>query len=472
MKIKYRLFFSIILVVSLGCFVSGSLFLYSNFRESLHSRVEQANQEHHTFKYFYELHLIGEAREVDDLSDEILTNAAASITEEFSWNHLSLCVSREGEKGIIHLYSNLPTRIGRQDLLDTIGEESKGKIVRHGQIYDLLITTPVTHNETVFFFTTVQDISPVYENLTFQNRSLLLIWTGMLIPLGVTALAAAKSFSHRIEYLEEIAQRISNGAYVERTHITGSDEISRLGESFNRMADSVEEKMKELQDYAKSRDDFARNFSHELKTPLTSIIGYADLLRSRKGGEETVWEAARYIYREGKRLEVLSQRLLELMKLRQTCLKLNVHPLEPILSRLQESTAPLFCKSKVTLVVPFCGGSAAFDPPLLLALLTNLVNNGCSACEAGGVVEITLEEQKNRWVISVRDNGRGIPAEDLPRLTEEFYQVDKARSGSNTGLGLSICQEIARLHGGGLSITSIIGEGTTVSFPLNKEVLP
>jgi len=472
MKVKYQLFFSMILVVSAGFFAGGALFLRGNFQGSLRSRVEQANQQHYTAQYFYELRLSGDTAGADALADDALVRAAAGVTGEPPWNGLALCVSREGGKGPVHLYSSLPAGIGRRDLLDTIGEGPKGKIVRHGDAYDLLITTPSTRNETTFFFTTAHSVTPVYEELDSQTLRLFLIWAGMLLPLGAAALTVAGSVSRRIEGLEETARRISGGSYGERAAVAGEDEIARLGESFDRMADSIEKTMAELRAYAKSRDDFARNFSHELKTPLTSIIGYADLLRGRRCGEDTVREAAGYIFREGRRLETLSRRLLELMKLRQTRLELSVRPLGQVLARLEESAAPLCRQSGVTLAVRPCEGSAAFDPDLLLTLLANLVNNARDACGAGGRVEVLTEEEGDRWLITVRDNGRGIPAEDLPRIAEEFYQVDKARSGGGTGLGLSICREIARLHGGELSIQSAPGEGTAVSFSLSKEVSP
>lgn len=470
MKVKYQLFFSMILVVSIGFFAGGAFFLYGNFRGNLQSRVEHANQQHYTAQYFYELRLSGNTAGADSLSPEDLIAAAADVASELPWGDLTLCVSQMKEAGAVHLYSDLPARIGRQDLLDTIGADPIGKIVLHGDDYDLLVTTSATWRGTTFFFTTAHSVTSVYEELNAQTRNLLLIWMGMLLPLGAAALTVSGSISRRIEELEKTAGHISSGAYGERTVVAGDDEIARLGISFNRMADSVEKTLDELQDYAKSRDDFARNFSHELKTPLTSIIGYAELLRTQPCGEAVIQEAAGYIFREGKRLEVLSRRLLELMKLRQTRLKLTIHPLGPILFQLKESVIPLCRKNGVRLAVPDCNGTAAFDPTLFLTLLTNLVNNAQAACENGGLVELTLKEQESRWIITVRDNGKGIPAEKIPRLTEEFYQIDQARNSGGIGLGLSICQEIARLHGGSLSIQSVPGKGTDVSFSLQKGV--
>lgn len=469
MKVKYQLFFSTILVVSLGFFAGGAFLLLGNFQRSLRGRVEQARLEHHTMSYFCQLRLGGEISGNDPFSDQAIIRAAAGTADELSWSGLSLCVSREKGQDIVHLYSDLPEDIGRRAVLSTIGEGPLGMLHRRGNLYDLLLTTSITRGETTLYFTTAQDITPVYRELASQTRSLLLIWAGMLPLLGGASLAVAKKLSRRLESLEETARRIAGGAYGERAGIPGEDEIARLGRSFDRMADSVEEKMAELRDYAKSRDDFARNFSHEMKTPMTSIIGYADLLRSQSCGEETVREAAGYIFREGRRLEDLSRRLLELMKLRQTRLELRLHPLGPILTQLSETARPLCEAAGVTLTVPACEGSAAFDPPLLLTLLTNLVNNARAACEAGGLVEVLLEERPDRWRITVQDDGWGIPAEEIPRLTEEFYRVDKARSGGGTGLGLAICREIARLHGGELSIASAPGAGTTVSFSLEKE---
>lgn len=300
---------------------------------------------------------------------------------------------------------------------------------------------------------------------------MLLISAGMILLLGVVLLVVSGTLTGRIEKLDHAAHQLAGGDYSRRVQISGQDEIARLGESFNQMAGAVEENIHRLESYAKSRDEFAANFSHELKTPMTSIIGYADLLRSRRCDEETTIQAAQYIFEEGKRLEQLAQKLLSLMKLRQTQMELSSNNLGMVLSQAAASVRPL-CESKgVQLQLPNCEAQARFDLALLQTLLVNLLRNAAAACDEQGIIQILLDEEKDHWTISVRDNGCGIPNQDIPRLTEEFYRVDRSRTraGGGTGLGLAICREIAKLHGSELCITSTLGTGTTVSFELGKE---
>ena len=468
MKIKWKLFFSTLLVVTLGFCMGGSLFLARNFQHILDSRLEQAGLEHYTTQYVFELQLNGTLAITENHRSDILIKAAAWAAENLSWQEQTFCVSHED--GTI-LYSNFPARIGEQDILDTFENAPQGKLVSDGEHYDLLVTTVCDWSGVRFLLTTSREVTDLFLELRWQAGNMLLISAGMILLLGVVLLVVSGTLTGRIEKLDHAAHQLAGGDYSRRVQISGQDEIARLGESFNQMAGAVEENIHRLESYAKSRDEFAANFSHELKTPMTSIIGYADLLRSRRCDEETTIQAAQYIFEEGKRLEQLAQKLLSLMKLRQTRIELSSNDLGPVLPQAAASVRPL-CESKsVQLRLPDCGAQAVFDLALLQTLLVNLLRNAAAACDKNGLIQILLEEKEDRWVISVRDNGCGIPTEDIPRLTEEFYRVDRSRTraGGGTGLGLAICREIAKLHGSELCITSTLGTGTTVSFELGKE---
>ena len=132
-----------------------------------------------------------------------------------------------------------------------------------------------------------------------------------LITIGILSIFLTKP----IIKLNELSKEIAKGKYDERIHINSNDEIGELSESFNIMIEAVENKIKELELLIKQREDFITNFNHELKNPMTSIIGYADILRSNKYDDEVKIRAANYIFNEGKRLEVLARKLMDLMEL-------------------------------------------------------------------------------------------------------------------------------------------------------------
>lgn len=224
-----------------------------------------------------------------------------------------------------------------------------------------------------------------------------------------------------------------------------------------------------LQQLNDRQSRFVADLTHELKTPLTSMIGYADLLRGGELPPENQRRAADAIYHESTRLESLSQQLLSLQDLRQEALTLTAVPVAAAF----EDVARSLPDCPVTLEKT-CPEDAAVraDRVLLADLLRNLVLNAAHASAPGSTVTLRCLPAEDRWRLEVADTGCGIPPEALPHLTEPFYRVDKARARANggSGVGLALCADIAAAFGTKLEFTSTVGEGTTVALTLPKEV--
>ena len=205
-------------------------------------------------------------------------------------------------------------------------------------------------------------------------------------------------------------------------------------------------------------------FTHELKTPMTSIIGYADMLRTAQGDPDEQREAAGAIYHEGRRLEDLSQKLLALLALGGGELQLHPLDLAALWPRLRAA-----CPG-ANLQTPPGPCTVQGDADLLLDLFYNLVQNAVKASAPGAPIAIACTQQGGSVTVSVTDCGCGIPPQEIPRVTEPFYMVDKsrARKQGGSGLGLALCQRIAAAHGGTLEIESRQGQGTTVRVTLPK----
>lgn len=223
------------------------------------------------------------------------------------------------------------------------------------------------------------------------------------------------------------------------------------------------EKLQALND---RQSRFVADLTHELKTPLTSMIGYADLLRSAPLDESRRRAAADAIYHESARLESLSQQLLALQGLQTDGVTLGSVPVAAVFADVARSLpdAALDCDAPA-------GAAVRADRVLLADLLRNLVLNALHAEPKDGTVHLTCAEAGGQWRLTVRDNGCGIPAGALPHLTEPFYRVDKARARTNggSGVGLALCAEIAAAFGTKLEFESTPGEGTTVAICLQKE---
>lgn len=290
--------------------------------------------------------------------------------------------------------------------------------------------------------------------------------------IAITAGAALLGFlsallTGPLKKMAKAAGRMAEGCYEERLNLKSSDEIGTLAESFNQMSAAVEEKIEELSRSAREKEDFVANFAHELKTPLTSIIGYADTIYQKELSREETRKASWHIWNEGMRLESLSLKLMELTILGSQNFTLQEMPAEELLADVAEGLSPILQNKQTALLLQTAPGYVMADYDLLKTLLINLVDNSIKA--GGSRILLTGRQEGEKYLVCVEDNGCGMEQEELSRITEAFYMVDKARSRKQhgAGLGLALADRIARLHGGPLCFESAKGAGTRVSFYLN-----
>jgi len=211
-------------------------------------------------------------------------------------------------------------------------------------------------------------------------------------------------------------------------------------------------------------------FAHELKTPLTSIIGYADLLRGHSLSDTDKQEAANYIFMEGRRLEVLSLKLLDLIVLKKRDFTFLPIRIEHIVEDAAKLVRPVLDKRAINLT-HYCDDSTCkIEPDLFMSLLLNLIDNARKAIDKNGDIAILASSENEICQIMISDNGRGIPEEELHKIKDAFYRVDKSRSRAygGVGLGLRLCDEIAALHGGEITFESELNVGTTVTIVLSS----
>ena len=198
---------------------------------------------------------------------------------------------------------------------------------------------------------------------------------------------------------------------------------------------------------------------------MTAIIGYSDTLLNLQLKEEQKKKALGYIGSECRRLSRLSVKMMELTGLYQTgekSVQMEMVRIAELLQQLTDLTAYRLQEKQIRMQTE-CepeGLEKKLDRDLMLSLLMNLVDNACKASKVGGKLLVRADEEG----ISVQDDGKGIPAEEISRVTEAFYMVDKsrARSRGSVGLGLALCKRIADIHGAKLEIESEVGKGTKV----------
>lgn len=223
---------------------------------------------------------------------------------------------------------------------------------------------------------------------------------------------------------------------------------------------------KPLQAVNETQRQLIGSMSHELKTPLTAIRGYSETLLSVRLSKEQEEKALLYINLESARLSRLSEKMMELTRLYEPECKVALKEIgvETLFAAVEESVGHRLFKKGLSLVLEgdFAGRTKRIDEDLMTSFLINLVNNSVMASKEGGTVYMGADAH-SLWV---RDEGCGIPKEELDKVRKAFYRVDKSRSrkSGNMGLGLALCEQIAAAHGGRMEILSEFGVGTKVVF--------
>ena len=375
------------------------------------------------------------------------------------------------------LYSTMPG--GLDSVLDPPSDDPNATVyeLRRGsgdeEQWFLVCAMPVTMESVLFRLGAAYCVTDLQRQLTRQALEtvtlclvlsligagllLLLVWF-LLRPLG----ALGKS-----------ARQIAGGSYKQRVAVRGHDELAGLARDMNDMAKAVQDRVEQLEQVAEERRVFIGNLAHEMKTPLTSILGFADLLYLPKevSDAERV-EYARVISEEAKRLRSLSGKLLELITLGSANLTMEPVSLRTVADEVSLSLKPLMAQSRMEFHAYCPDVRIDMDRELFKSLLYNLLDNGRKASEQGGQLDLAARAEGKAVTILIRDYGRGIPQEELDKITQPFYMVDKsrARKAGGAGLGLALCQEIVRVHKGTMDIQSVLDQGTLIrlAFPISR----
>jgi len=308
--------------------------------------------------------------------------------------------------------------------------------------------------------------------LAYGDDLLTPLYRATLVGLVVSVILAwlvSRWVTAPLRRLAGAAQSVAAGRYEQQVPLGGPAEIESLAADFNQMVQRV-------QATQQGQRDFVANVSHELRTPLTSIDGFAQAILDGTAADRSAqMHAAQVIHEESDRLARLVDDLLDLARLdagQMTFARASVD-VNALIARVADRLSLRAQQKGVRLENEVLGlPVVAGDGDRLAQVFTNLIDNALKHTPAGGIVRLRGEALAGEVQLHVEDNGPGIPAEDLSRIFERFFQVDRARrggAGRGTGLGLAISREIVQAHGGRLTATSAPGQGSrfTVQLPLD-----
>lgn len=463
MKFKHKLVLCMVALLGLSFGLGGTMLIHRSFKTSLSSTIDSDLQNYESIQST--LLIAVDTNSVSSYID--MSNIINQLSAQGNSNRKNI-ILRNSDMEVVSIMNSSFTY---KEMKPSDENTCNSIIWRENNNYYLQLCSSMdinTENLDISQMDIVYDITSVYAARAQEQNTFRLLLIAIFVVGSITSMIAASLLTKPLEKLSSLAQHISHGDYSARLHIHSGDEIEALANDFNNMADTIEDNISELHFSMEKQEQFMGSFAHELKTPMTSIIGYADLLRSQNMSEDETNEAANYIFSEGKRLESLSLKLLDLLvvKNQETILT----PTDPSLAiqNVINIMKPELAKEHITLKSSCRKGCCMMDIDLFQSLIINIIDNARKAIDDNGLIHVAGTVRDDNYVIIIKDNGRGMPPEEITRISEAFYRIDKSRSRAQggAGLGLAICSKIAEIHQAKIKYKSAVGRGTVVTITL------
>ena len=311
-----------------------------------------------------------------------------------------------------------------------------------------------------------KNIQPLLNQFQEEIRTTQMVGIGISLIISVALLLLTIVITRPISSLKKATENIASGDYSYRITYNGTDELAELSQYMNKMAAHIETDTAYIESISENRRKFIANMTHELKTPLTSILGFADVLRVKPDiSEDERRNYADIIFAEANRLKMLSSRLMELITINEVELHMTTVDISELIMREVKMYRPICEEAGVTLTTDLEPVAIQADDTLFSTMIVNLIDNARKASDSGKEILVCCKKTAHHVLIQVIDHGIGIPQEQLAYVTDAFYMVDKARTrkAGGAGIGLALCKAIATAHHGELNIESNLNEGTTVS---------
>jgi signal transduction histidine kinase len=334
----------------------------------------------------------------------------------------------------------------------------------------LLIGSALQQGLTLVYERDIADLYRIHEE---QMRLMLLLnFLGAIALAGVAALLA-RWLMRPLEQLREAAIHLAHGDYSTALPPAGRDEVGELATGFSHMTEAVYARETALSDEAIRKQEFIDNLAHEIRTPLTSISGFARLLQTANTTEEQRGRALLRIISEAKRMETLSAQLLMLSLMEHGSFIFTDLDATAFLQETIDGLDWMLREKTVTLSVCAENGTIRANADLLTLAIRNLILNAINASDSEGEVMLSYFPQPP--VIEVADRGCGMTAEQLQHACEPFYRADCSRSrqaGGGTGLGLALVKKITAVHEAELSLCAREGGGTIARITFTTLLQP
>ncbi|WP_373601174.1 sensor histidine kinase [Paraclostridium bifermentans] len=462
MKLKNKLFISFATLFFITLNIFGYILIQSIFYTSLKSTIDNSFKE---YSVIYSNIKVGE-----NLNNLFLTNKELiSIKSDSYLNNIqnkSINLEfRDLKKNLIYSSNNsfnLPSELFKFDNKNI----SNYIILSSNKSHTLVINKIINFNNSEYYFTYMNSLNNLYQSRVYSFLILLVL----NILIGVLLIFLIYYISNDItkplnSLIEKINQIIVGNYNEEIIYDSNIDELNTISSKFNILSEEIKNKIILLENKNLEKQRFIDNLTHEIRTPLTSIVGYSKLIIDKDIQDiNLIHKSFENIYKDGKRIESLTENLIKLITLDKTCLDIKKVSVLGIINDIQSTFNLNLIKKDINFIIQGNDFNIDTDVYLISTLISNFIDNSIKAMSTSVTKELKFILNNNS--ITIIDTGCGIPKESLDKVFEPFYMVDKSRESSlgGFGLGLSICANIIKLLDIDFSIESSENIGTTITL--------
>lgn len=474
MKFRYKVLIINLLLLSLSLGTVGYLMVHKNFVLAKNTQLEKAIVQNNLLQSSVEYELLQFLNSSKSgISSELLSigkkvSSSLRVTD-------SAFYIRYGKK---YLYCSDEIKPSvSEKLFRNLGRNQKNYVITNEKNKHYIYVTSFSKvQQQNLYIITKSDASEAYTLLKEQTNYFRLALLAVLLVDSVIMFFISVYLTKPLEQLTQVSEKMAAGDYNVQAHVNTEDEVGLLAEKFNLMSGAVAGHIEELNDMIRRRDQFVADFTHEIKTPMTTIIGYADTMRSMELPREEEIMALSYIFSEGKRLEVMSGKLFELIYLKQHEIEKKAIHVTDMVTQIIKIVEPAMERKQIHINSEIEPAVIEGNQELLITAFVNLMDNARKASTEQQSIEIQGKmaetSDNDSYELAVIDHGVGMTEEQTQKICDEFYMVDKSRSRreGGAGIGMSLVALILERHGAKLLIESKPGTGTKmrVQFPITQ----
>lgn len=460
LSFRIRLLVSFSLLIALTFGIGGAMLLSTSFHSMLTEEKNTAKKEYEAIQsnitMLLEFSDYGDYNNISEMLRQMEEQNMARC-QAISLTSQEQVIYESGDKSMLSFV--LPLNDTKKYAYVHTIDEKGARLQMYSEI--------VRGNETLFLRASFV-LSSAYANRQEQQKLFGIIYV-VVVCLGIgIAVIMSHGLTKRLQSLTVAVREIADGNLSKRTALKTEDEFEQLSRDFDKMTDRLQENIMKLESDVERKEAFMGAVAHELKTPMTSIIGYADLIRQCALDEQEQMMAANYIYTEGQRLEQLSHKILDLLLMEKDKFIMKEVKLDCFLQGVMDTLRPIAEEKEITLLLECENSTIWIENDLGKSLLYNLIDNAMKATSAGGMVCVKGRAIQDGCEIQISDTGCGMEETELSKITEAFYRIDKSRSRmqGGVGLGLTLCKKIVELHHGTMTFQSVKGKGSCVIVEL------